>query len=409
MEVVHERRCGLDVHKKTVVACLVTPGRGGQPTREVRTFSTMTRELLALSDWLLEAGCTHAAMESTRSYWKPVYNLLEGSFELLVVNAQHMKAVPGRKTDVKDAEWIADLLRHGLLRPSFIPSRPERELRELTRYRTSLLQERAAEVNRLQKVLEGANIKLASVATNVVGLSGRAMLAAMVAGEYEVEAVAGLARGKLRNKIGALREALEGRLQPHQRFMLAAQLRHIDSLDSVMEEVSGEVERRLATLQAELKRLSTIPGVSTRISQTMMREMGADMGRFASAGHLASWVAICPGHDESAGKSRSGRTRKGSPWLRSALVQAAKAAGRTQTYLGAQYRRIAARRGANRAAVAVAHSIIVIAYYMLKRGEDYRDLGGNYFDDRQHDQVNRRLTRRLEALGYSVQLTPDAA
>ena len=231
MEVVHNLCCGLDVHKKTVVACLVTPGRGGQPTREVRTFSTMTRELLALSDWLLEASCTHAAMESTGSYWKPVYNLLEGSFELLVVNAQHMKAVPGRKTDVKDAEWIADLLRHGLLRPSFIPSRPERELRELTRYRTSLLQERAAEVNRLQKVLEGANIKLASVATNVVGLSGRAMLAAMVAGEYEVEAVAGLARGKLRNKIGALREALEGRLQPHQRFMLAAQLAHIDSLD----------------------------------------------------------------------------------------------------------------------------------------------------------------------------------
>ena len=409
MEVVHERCCGLDVHKKTVVACLVTPGRGGQPTREVRTFSTMTRELLALSDWLLEAGCTHAAMESTGSYWKPVYNLLEGSFELLVVNAQHMKAVPGRKTDVKDAEWIADLLRHGLLRPSFIPSRPERELRELTRYRTSLLQERAAEVNRLQKVLEGANIKLASVATNVVGLSGRAMLAAMVAGEYEVEAVAGLARGKLRKKIGALKEALEGRLQPHQRFMLAAQLRHIDSLDSLIEEVSGEVERRLATLRAELKRLSTIPGVSTRISQAMLSEMGADMGRFASAGHLASWVAICPGHDESAGKSRSGRTRKGSPWLRSALVQAAKAAGRTQTYLGAQYRRIAARRGANRAAVAVAHSIIVIAYYMLKRGEDYRDLGGNYFDDRQHDQVKRRLTRRLEALGYSVQLTPDAA
>ena len=409
MEVVHERCCGLDVHKKTVVACLVTPGRGGQPTREVRTFSTMTRELLALSDWLLEAGCTHAAMESTGSYWKPVYNLLEGSFELLVVNAQHMKAVPGRKTDVKDAEWIVDLLRHGLLRPSFIPSRPERELRELTRYRTSLLQERAAEVNRLQKVLEGANIKLASVASNVVGLSGRAMLAAMVAGEYEVEAVAGLARGKLRNKIGALKEALLGRLQPHQRFMLAAQLGHIDSLESLIDEVSGEVEKRLAPLQAELERLSTIPGVSTRISQAILSEIGADMGRFPSAGHLASWVAICPGHDESAGKSRSGRTRKGSPWLRSALVQAAKAAGRTQTYLGAQYRRIAARRGANRAAVAVAHSIIVIAYYMLKRGEDYRDLGGNYFDDRQHDQVKRRLMRRLEALGYSVLLTPDAA
>jgi len=409
MEVVHERCCGLDVHKKTVVACLVTPGRGGQPTREVRTFSTMTRALLDLSDWLVASGCTHAAMESTGSYWKPVYNLLEASFELLVVNAQHMKAVPGRKTDVKDAEWIADLLRHGLLRPSFIPSRPERELRELTRYRTSLQQERAAEVNRLQKVLEGANIKLASVATNVVGLSGRAMLAAMVAGDYEVEAVAGLARGKLRNKIGALKDALEGRIEPHQRFLLAAQLGHIDSLDCLLEEVNDEVERRLATLQAELKRLSTIPGVGTRISQALLSEMGADMGRFASAGHLASWVAICPGHDESAGKSRSGRTRKGSPWLRSALVQAAKAAGRTQTYLGAQYRRIAARRGANRAAVAVAHSIIVIAYHMLKRGEDYRDLGSNYFDERQEEQVKRRLTRRLEALGFSVHLTPTAA
>ena len=404
MEVVHERCCGLDVHKKTVVACLVTPGRGGQPTREVRTFSTMTRELLALSDWLVAAGCTHAAMESTGSYWKPVYNLLEGTFELLVVNAQHMKAVPGRKTDVKDAEWIADLLRHGLLRASFIPSRPERELRELTRYRTSLLQERAAEVNRLQKVLEGANIKLASVATNVVGLSGRAMLAAIVEGEYEVEAVAGLARGKLRNKIGALKEALEGRLQPHQRFMLAAQLRHIDSLTDLIDEVSDEVERRLAALQVEIERLSTIPGVGSRTSQAMLSEMGADMGRFASAGHLASWVAICPGHDESAGKSRSGRTRKGSPWLRSALVQAARAAGRTNTYLGAQYRRIAARRGANRAAIAVAHSIVVIAYYLLKRGEDYRDLGSNYFDDRQHDQVKKRLTHRLEALGYSVHL-----
>ena len=409
MEVVHERCCGLDVHKKTVVACLVTPGAGGQPTREVRTFSTMTKDILALSDWLRQAGCTCAAMESTGSYWKPVYNLLEGSFELLVVNAQHMKAVPGRKTDVKDAEWIADLLRHGLLRPSFIPSRPQRELRELTRYRTSLLQERASEVNRLQKVLEGANIKLASVATNVMGLSSRAMLAAMVAGEYEVEAVAGLARGKLRNKIGALKEALEGSLQSHQRFMLAAQLGHIDFLDSLIEEVSDEVEGRLAALQGELKRLSTIPGVSTRISQAMLSEMGADMGRFASAGHLASWVAICPGHDESAGKSCSGRTRKGSPWLRSALVQAAKAAGRTQTYLGAQYRRIAARRGANRAAVAVAHSIIVIAYYMLNRGEDYRDLGSNYFDHRQHDQVKNRLMRRLEALGYSVQLTPAGA
>jgi transposase len=407
MEVVHESCCGLDVHKKTVVACLITPGAGGRPTRQVRTFSTMTRELLGLSDWLREAGCTHAAMESTGSYWKPVYNILEADFVLIVVNAQHIKAVPGRKTDVKDAEWIADLLRHGLLSPSFIPSRAERDLRELTRYRTSLQQERAAEVNRLQKVLEGANIKLSSVASDVMGLSGRLMLAAMIAGEYEADVVSELARGKLRSKRSMLKEALTGGLQPHQRFMLTTQLAHIDSLGALIEEVSGEIEKRLGKQRTELARLTTIPGVSQRVSQVMLSEIGSDMGRFASAGHLASWVALCPGHDESAGKSRSGRTRRGSPWLRSALVQAAKAAGKTRTYLGAQYRRIAARRGANRAAVAVAHSIIVIAYHMLTRGEDYHDLGGNYFDDRQRDHVRTRLTHRLEALGYSVHLTPD--
>jgi transposase len=406
MDVAHERCCGLDVHKKTVVACLLTPGLRGGAIREVRTFGTTTRELLALTDWLSAAGCTHVAMESTGSYWKPVYNILEGTFELLVVNAQHLKAVPGRKTDVRDAEWIADLLRHGLLRPSFIPSRPERELRELSRYRTTLVRERASEVNRIQKVLEGANIKLASVASNVVGVSGRAMLAALVAGEEDAQMMAGLALGKLRNKKAALEEALHGRLEAHQRFLLAAQLRHIDNLGALIEEVSGEIEERLRPFQPDLERLTTIPGVGRRIAETLLSELGAEMGRFPSARHLASWTGLCPGQHQSAGKSHSGRTRKGSPWLRSALVEAARAAARSRTYLGAQYHRIAARRGANRAAVAVAHSILTIVYHILARGQTYVDLGDNYFDQLHRDRVCSRLTHRLEALGYSVSLQP---
>jgi transposase len=409
MEVVNERCCGLDVHKRTVVACLLTPGQAGRPVREVRTFSTMTGDLLKLSDWLEDAGCTHVAMESTGSYWKPVYNILEGTFELLVLNAHHIKVVPGRKTDVRDAEWIADLLRHGLVSPSFIPSRPEREMRELTRYRTSLIGERSSEVNRVHKVLEGANIKLASVASDIMGLSGRAMLAAILAGDYEPPEVARLARGKMRGKIAALEESLEGRVEDHQRFMLAAQLRHIEALDGLLEDVSAEIERRLAPLQAQIERLATIPGVSTRVAQVVMSEMGPNMGRFPSAGHLASWAGLCPGHNESAGKSRGGRTRKGSPSLRSALAQAAKAAAKSRTYLGAQYRRIAARRGANRATVAVAHSIIVMAYHMLAGNTDYIEIGSQYFDERQHDRAKARMTRRLEAMGYVVTLVPAVA
>lgn len=406
MEVVHERCCGLDVHKKTVVACLLTPGPGGRPVREVRTFGTTTRELLALMDWLTGSGCSHAAMESTGSYWKPVYNILECAFALLVVNAQHMKAVPGRKTDVRDAEWIADLLRHGLLRASFIPSRAERALRELTRYRTSLIRERASEINRVQKVLEGGNIKLASVASDVLGVSGRAMLTALVDGIDDAKELASLARGKLKNKKQALEEALEGRLAPHQRFLLAAQLRHIDALGVLIGELSEEIEHRLRPLQPDLERLTTIPGIGRRTAETLLSELGGDIGRFPSARHLASWTGLCPGQNESAGKSHSGRTRKGSPWLRSALVEAARAAARSHSYLGAQYRRIAARRGGNRAAVAVAHSMLTIIYHLLSRRETFVDLGGNYFDELQRDRVCRRLTGRLEALGYSVSLAP---
>lgn len=408
MEVVHERCCGLDIHKKVIVGCLLTPGERGQPRREVRSFGATTRALLELGDWLQAAGCTQVAMESTGSYWKPIYNLLEGSFTLLLVNAQHLKAVPGRKTDVKDAEWIADLLRHGLLRPSFVPSRPERELRELTRYRSSLVRERAAEVNRVQKVLEGANIKLASVTTNVVGASGRAMLEAIVGGEESPEKLANLARGRLREKHAALEEALAGRLGPHQRFLLSVQLRHIDELDGAIAELSDEVEARLRPFQDAAERLMTIPGVGLRTAQTILSEVGADVSRFPTGAHLASWAAVCPGNHESAGKQLSGRTRKGSPWLRGALIEAAHSAGRTKTYLGAQHHRLAARRGARRASFAVGHTILLIAYQLLRNGGTYEDLGSNYFDERDRQRVEWRLVHRLEALGYTVDLKPTA-
>src|SRR5262249_28203823 len=310
-----------------------------------------TNDLLALGDWLAAAGCTHVAMEATGVFWKPIYNLLEDRFAVLVVNAAHSKAVPVRKTDVRDAEWIAELLRHGLLRASFIPDRPQRELRELTRYRTTLIQERANEVNRLQKVLEGANIKLASVATDILGKSGRDMLVALVSGTSEAATRAQLARGRLREKLPQLEQALTGQFGPPQRFLVAQQLAHIDFLEASLERVSAEIAERLRPFEPALERLQTVPGVGRRTAEVLLAEIGADRRRFPSAGHLASWAGLCPGNDESAGKRRSGRTRKGSPWLRTALVEAAQAAARTKdTYLAAQYRRLAARRGAKRAA-----------------------------------------------------------
>jgi transposase len=410
MDVVHERCCGLDVHKKTVVACIIVPGPSRTPRKAVRTFSTMTDDLLALGDWLAAEQVTHVAMESTASYWKPVYNLLEDRFTLLLANAQHVKAVPGRKTDVRDAEWLADLLRHGLLRNSFVPDRPQREVRELTRYRTSLVQERVAEVNRLQKVLEGANIKLAAVASNVVGVSGRAMLEALVAGTEDAAALADLARGQLRAKLPALEQALQGQVGAHQRFLLARQLAHIDFLDEQIAQVSAELAERLRPDEDDLERLDTIPGISRRIAEIVVAEIGTDMDRFPSAAHLASWAGMCPGSNESAGKRLSGRTRKGSPALRTALVEAAHAAAHTKdTYLAAQFRRLAARRGAKKAAVAVGHSILVLVYHLLKRATTYQDLGGGYFDQREREGVQHRLVHRLGALGYRVTLDPLVA
>ena len=409
MEPIYKCCCGLDIHKKLVVACVLTPGQDGQPQKEIRSFGTMTADLLELSDWLQAAGCTHVAMESAGVYWKPIYNLLEGSFQLLLVNAQHIKAVPGRKTDVKDCEWIARLLQHGLLRSSFVPERKERDLRELTRYRSSLVRERTAEVNRLQKTLEGGNIKLASVASQVTGASGRAMLHALVRGTTDAAALADLAKGRLREKIPQLVRALAGQFGSHQRFLVAQQLAHIDFLEEAIEQMSQEVAERMRPFEEALQGLDTIPGVGRWTAEVILAEIGADMSRFPDAGHLASWAGMCPGNHESAGKRKGGKTRKGSKWLRVALTEAAYAAGRSQhTCLSAQYHRLIARRGKKRAAVAVGHTILVIAYHLLKHQTTYQELGSDYFDQRDHEALRRRLLHRLEGLGYGVSLAPAA-
>lgn len=409
MDVVYTHCCGLDVHKKTVAACLITSTAGAEPVKEIRTFGTMTADLLALADWLQEAGCTHVAMESTGVYWRPVYNLLEGQFELLVVNAQHMKAVPGRKTDVKDAAWIAELLRHGLLRGSFIPSKPQRQLRELTRYRSTLVQDRARALNRLQAVLEDANLKLASVVTDINGVSAQAMLEAILAGQRDVEVLADLARGRLRAKRDQLKVALEGRVTAHHSFVMTEHLSTLEYLDEAIERVSGEIDQRLTADQEAIALLDTIPGVGQRAAEILIAEIGTDMSRFPSAKHLASWAGMCPGNHESGGKRLSGKTRKGNRWLRQVLVEIAHVASKTKyTYLAAQYKRIAARRGKKRALIAVGHTILTIVYMMLTRKQPYQDLGAAYFDQREQERVERRLVHRLERLGYEVSLQPRA-
>jgi transposase len=410
MEVLYPRCCGLDIHKKTVVACLITTEEGQPLVKVIRTFRTMTVDLLALADWLHTAACTHVAMESTGVYWRPIYNLLEGLCELLVVNAQHIKAVPGRKTDVKDAEWIAELLRHGLLRGSFIPSKPQRQLRELTRHRTTLVQDRARVINRLQAVLEDANIKLAAVVTDIRGVSARAMLEALIAGQRDVEALADLARGRLRAKRDQLAEALEGYFTAHHSFLLTEYLSQIDYFDDAIERVSVVIEQRLMAEQEAIALLDTIPGVSQRTAEILLAEIGTDMSRFPSAKHLASWAGMCPGHHESAGKRLSGKTRKGSRWLRQVLVEAAHVAAKTkQTYLAAQYQRLAARRGKKRALMALGHTILIIVDDVLARKQPYQDLGTAYFDKLEQHRVQQRLVHRLERLGYQVSLQPSVA
>lgn len=409
MDVMYPQCCGLDVHKKTVTACLITSTEGAEPLKEMRTFRTMTADLLALADWLQQVGCTHVAMESTGVYWRPVYNILEGQCELLVVNAPHIKAVPGRKTDVKDAAWLAELLRHGLLRGSFIPSQPQRQLRELTRYRSTLIQDRARALNRLQAVLEDANLKLAAVVSNIYGVSARAMLEALIAGQRDVEVLAELARGRLRAKRAQLQEALAGRMTAHHSFLLAEHLSFMEALDEAIARVSEEIDQRLTAEQEAIALLDTIPGVGQRAAEILIAEIGTAMSRFPSAKHLASWAGMCPGNHESAGKRLSGKTRKGSRWLRQVLVEIAHAAAKTkQTYLAAQYKRIAARRGKKRALIAVGHTVLTIVYTMLTRQQPYQDLGAAYFDQRERHRVEQRLVQRLERLGYQVALQPKA-
>ncbi len=407
MEVLYRCCCGLDVHKDSVVACLIRPSTEGHRSKETRSFGTTTEALLDMADWLGAAGCTHVAMESTGVYWRPIYNLLEGLFQLVVANAAHIKNLPGRKTDVSDAEWIADLLQHGMLRASFIPSREQRELRDLTRTRTKLIDERSAEVRRLQQVLEDANIKLAGVATDVMGVSGRAILEALLAGNANPQTLAQLAKGRLRKKREQLEAALSGRMGDHHRLLIALHLELIDSLDEAVQQLDAAIAEKLRPFEEVLARLDTIPGVGRRTAEIIVAEIGVDMARFATPAHLASWAGVCPGNNESAGKRKGGATRKGSIWLKRALVEAARAAARTKsTRLSAQYRRLVVRRGSKRAALAVGHTILVIVYHLLHDGGTYRDLGPTYFDERRRHRLAQRALQQLKDLGFQVAITP---
>lgn len=436
MRIMYERCAGIDVHKKTVVVSPRWTPRQGEVKTEVRTFGTTTPELLEMSDWLQGWGVTIVAMESTGEYWKPVFNLLEGAFEVLLVNASHVKQVPGRKTDVADAEWLAELLSYGLLKASFIPPKPQRELRDLTRYRVTLVQERARVVNRLQKVLEQTNIKLASVATDVLGVSGRRMLEALVGGETDATRMADLAKGRLRNKMAELEKALTGVVGEHHRFLLAQHLSHIDFLEEQIEQVSGEIGQRIEALSqppagstpsggpadpttGELPDppssswsravilLDTAPGVDVRAAEMVLAETGLDMAQFPSEKHLTAWAGLAPGNNQSGSKRKKARTREGNRHLRQVMIQIAWAASRTRgSYTQALYRRLAARRGKKRAIVAVARSLLESFYFMLSRGEPYQDLGSDYFQKRRQTVTVETLTKQLEKLGFAVQLEP---
>jgi transposase len=401
MEVLYPRCAGLDVHKDTVVAavrCVSEP-----PHHEVRRFATTTTGLLALADWLTAHGCTHVAMEATGVYWKPIWHVLEPDFTLLLANAQHIRNVPGRKTDVSDAAWIADLLAHGLIRSSFVPPVRIQALRDLTRTRKQLVREVAQHSLRIQKVLEDANLKVASVLANILGKSGRAMLAALIAGETDPERLAALARGTARQKHAALVEALRGHVTPHHRTLLALHVQLVDALQATLAELEAAVGKALAPIRQQTRLLMTMPGVSDTVAHVLVAEIGVDMTRFPSAAHLVSWAGLCPRNDESAGKRRSTRVRHGAPWLKATLVTAAWAAVRTKgSYLQAQFLRLKARRGAKKAILAVAASMLGASYYMLRDGAPYRDLGADHFVRRDKAKTIGRLVRRLRDLGCEV-------
>jgi len=406
MQTMMERGCGLDVHQATVVACLLIVLQNGKVQKQVRTFGTTTRELLALREWLLSEGCTHVAMESTGVYWKPVYAILEGTLEIVVANAQHVKKVPGRKTDVKDAEWLADLLCHGLLRSSFVPPKPIRQLRDLTRYRRKLVESQTAERNRLLKLLETANIKLASVATDVFGVSGRLMLKALAKGEATPQQMAELAKRSLRSKIPQLELALEGKMEEHHRFLLQLQLDRLEAVENDLELLERRLQEHLKPYAKQLALLDEIPGVDRTLAAAIIAELGVDMSVFQSVSQLASWAGVCPGNNESAGKRKSSRIPKGNVYLKTALVEAANAAARAKgTYLRDKFYRLKARRGYKRAAVAIAHKILVSIYHMLSEQVSYNDLGDLYLDKLNKSHLTRNLVHRLERLGYAVTLT----
>jgi len=408
MEVQHDRCCGLDVHKETVVACLRLV-IDGKVVKEVRTFATTTASLIALSEWLTQNKCTHVAMEATGVYWKPVWHILsDGDIELVLANAAHVKNVPGRKTDVKDADWVSDLLAHGLIRASFVPDTYTQEMRTLMRTRRQLVREKSSHILRIQKTLEDANIKLESVVTDVMGLSGRKMIQALIAGEKDPAKLARLADPRVNASQETLRQALRGRVTKSHRFLLRLHLGQIDALDAAIAELDREVEASIEPFRTAVEQVSTIPGVKDLSARTILSEIGIDMGQFPSDANLISWACICPRNDESAGKRRSTRIRKGSPWLKTTLVQCAWSAVRTKgTYLQAQFHRIRARRGIKKAIVAVAASILTAIYHMLKDGTMYQDLGPNHFDRRSKEQQKNRLLKRLADLGYVVQLAPS--
>lgn len=410
MDITLERCAGLDVHKATVTACIRYPGPAGERAQVIQTFGTTTPDLLALRDWLTAYQVTEVAMESTGVYWKPVYYALEDAFRrVLLVNAAHMANVPGRKTDVADCAWIAQLLECGLLRGSFVPPPAIRELRDLTRYRKALIQDRTREANRLHKLLEDAGLKLASVATDVLGTSGRAMLTALVAGTTDPAVLADLARGRLRAKLPALRQALTGRFRGHHAFLLTQLLAHLDYLDETIATLSQEIEAHLAPFAGAAARLQTIPGVKQRTVEALVAEIGVDMRPFPTAGHLASWAGLCPGNNKTAGKRRRGRARKGDRWLKATLVEASLAAIRVKgSRFGALYRRICRRAGHNVAIVAVAHAILEIAWHLLLHGTTYHELGANYLERRDKERTTQHYVRLLEKLGHRVTLEPVA-
>jgi transposase len=409
MDVLYPRCAGLDVHKETVMACVLTPGQGAEANKQIRQFGSTTQELRRLAAWLREEQVTHAAMESTGVYWKPVFNLLESSCELILVNARHIKQVPGRKTDKADSAWLASLLRHGLLEASFVPPLEVRELRDLCRMRTTLVREGVQVGNRIRKVLEDANVKLDSVASDTLGVSGRLMIQALLEGEQDPQVLAGLARGRLRAKVAELTQALEGQVRPHHRFLLRQWTGLLATLERQITEVEEEIERHMPPFEWAAALLEKMPGIDRTAACALLAEIGADMSRFASARHLASWAGLCPGNNTSAGKSRSGKSHRGNRWIKGVMTEIAWAAARTKnSYPAALYRRLAAHRGKKRALVAVANALLQVVWHLLTHRKSYLDLGGDYFDRLNHQRLTQSLVRRLERLGHSVTLASVA-